>query len=158
FCFDKNHAAYAAVATHSLLKNTKLPIPVYWVVPSGHLESVAPYCKRFAQSGFDISVIAADETCFANWKECRHIPRAAYLRLLVPDLLPHQKALYLDTDTLTVSDIKSLLETDIGDNFFAGVTDAVGGQSSGVPRLMGDTYINSGALLMNLDMLRRDNF
>jgi lipopolysaccharide biosynthesis glycosyltransferase len=157
-CFDNKHAAYAAVTTYSLRKNTARPVLVYWIVPAGHLESVAPYCERLAQTGISVSVVAADETRFRTWKERDHIPRAMYLRLLVPDLLLHQKALYLDTDTLAVSDIGPLLDTDIENNCFAGVPDPVGGQSSRVPRPMGDIYINSGVLLMNLERLRRDHF
>src|SRR5262249_20221382 len=75
-----------------------------------------------------------------------------------PSLLPHQKALYLDTDTLVVSDVTPLLEIDIGDNLFAGVPDPDGAKTSKVPRVTGDTYINSGVLLMNLKALREGNF
>lgn len=158
FCFDKNHAAYAAVATYSVRKNTKRPALVYWVVPTGQAEIVTPYRERLIQPGFNISVVAADDRHFDSWKEIYKIPRITYLRLLVPDLLSHDKVLYLDTDTLAVSDIAPLLEADVGDNYFAGVHDPVGGQSSKVPRAVDDTYINSGVLLMNLEKLRKDRF
>ena len=156
FCFDKNHAAYAAVATHSLLKNAKFPVQVYWIVPSHQLESITRYSEGFVQSGFHVSVLGADDGSFSGWREFIHITRAAYLKLLAPSLLSHQKALYLDTDTLVVSDISKLLEIDIGDNLFAGVPDPDGAKTSKVP--MRDTYINSGVLLMNLKALREDGF
>ena len=59
------------------------------------------------------------------------------------------KILYLDTDTMINKDISSLFNIDITNYEFAGVVDRLG-------RFFIDkNYINSGVLLLNLEMIRK---
>ena len=59
------------------------------------------------------------------------------------------KILYLDTDTMVNKDISSLFNIDITNYEFAGVVDRLG-------RFFIDkNYINSGVLLLNLDMIKK---
>lgn len=69
---------------------------------------------------------------------------------LFSDLLDlPNKILYLDTDTMINKDIDSLFSIDISNYEFAGVVDRLG-------RFFIDkNYINSGVLLLNLDMIRK---
>lgn len=87
--------------------------------------------------------------------------KAAFYRLLLPELLPEVKVcLYLDSDTLIVDDIMPLWEFDLSGCYLAGVFEdiaAVRPQTVGT-RIPGiDTYINSGVLLLNLELMRRDS-
>ena len=71
------------------------------------------------------------------------------LRLFSDKLDLPNKILYLDTDTMINKDIKSLFDIDITNYEFAGVIDRLG-------RFFIDkNYINSGVLLLNLDMIRK---
>ncbi|MCR5307814.1 MAG: glycosyltransferase family 8 protein, partial [bacterium] len=71
------------------------------------------------------------------------------LRLFSDKLDLPNKILYLDTDTMINKDIKSLYDIDITNYEFAGVIDRLG-------RFFIDkNYINSGVLLLNLDMIRK---
>lgn len=69
---------------------------------------------------------------------------------LFSDLLDlPSKILYLDTDTMINKDIDELFSIDITNYEFAGVVDRLG-------RFFIDkNYINSGVLLLNLDMIRK---
>jgi lipopolysaccharide biosynthesis glycosyltransferase len=95
-----------------------------------------------------------------------HITTPTYYRLSVAELLlQHEKALYLDTDTIVCRDIEKLFSFDLADNYLGGVkapgyhTFSDGGKSycekSGLPSV--DQYVNAGVLLMNLAAIRKDN-
>lgn len=86
--------------------------------------------------------------------------KAACYRLILPMLLPDvELCLYIDSDTLVVGDLLPLWETDMTDDYLAGVffdisparEQTVGDNIPGI-----ETYINSGVLLMNLSLMRRD--
>lgn len=90
-----------------------------------------------------------------------HYTKAMYLRLLAPELLTSQRALYLDSDLLVRRDLSAVWATDLGDHAVAAVRD------QGIPTLseMGPVctaqnlspnqpYFNSGVLLMDLERWR----
>lgn len=69
--------------------------------------------------------------------------RAAY-----PKLFPqHKKVLSLDIDTIVLDDIEGLWNTDLSDYYIAGVHEKDKAQSD---------YINFGVVLMNLELLRKE--
>jgi len=87
---------------------------------------------------------------------------AALFRLMLPDLLPDiGRILYLDCDIIVRRDIsRTYLDTDLSGSLLAAVSEpAIEDQR--VKRLdMGldpDSYFNSGFLLLNLEMMRREN-
>lgn len=87
---------------------------------------------------------------------------AASLRLLLPELLPDlDKVLYLDCDIIVRQDLARLWrETDLGDNYLAAVFEAPIEQQAERFRALGCDpyrYFNSGFLLMNLALMRRDH-
>jgi len=158
FCFDANYAPYAAVATSSLIHHARSKLHVYWLVPASDVGAAQALRSGLACGDAVVEVVGVSEGRFAQWKETHHISRGAYLRLLIPELVNQPKAIYLDCDTLVLSDLTELYETPMNGCLFAGVIDPVGGQSSRVPRDSGDAYINSGVLLMDLDGLRHGHF
>lgn len=157
-CFDANYAPYAAVATSTLIQASRSALEVYWLVPSADVAATQALRDRLMAPHVPIEVVGVEEARFSEWKETHHISRGAYLRLLIPELLAPSRVIYLDCDTVVLSDLTELYETPLGDCALAGVADPVGGDSSRVPRLAGDVYINSGVLLMDLDRLRQDGF
>ena len=79
-------------------------------------------------------------------------------RLLLPDLLPVEvkRVLYLDSDTIVLSDISELLAADIGGAAVAGVRDL---EESAMMRAFGyGSYINAGVLILNLEAWRRHDY
>ncbi|MDR0595592.1 MAG: glycosyltransferase family 8 protein [Puniceicoccales bacterium] len=94
-------------------------------------------------------------------------PAAAYYRLATANLLPnHAKCLYLDVDILVRHNLKDLYNTDIDSCYVAGVKDMGIIDNEWQLRYTKfdlqipdpHQYINSGVLLMNLDLIRKTNF
>ncbi|KGO01646.1 glycosyltransferase family 8 protein [Porphyromonas sp. COT-290 OH3588] len=85
---------------------------------------------------------------------------AANYRLVVADLLPeYDRAIYLDCDIMVRQDLAELYQTlDLGENYLAGIAEAsTPWQISRMPQgCEAGQYINSGFLVMNLELFRRD--
>jgi lipopolysaccharide biosynthesis glycosyltransferase len=91
------------------------------------------------------------------------LPLEAYLRLLLPDLLPeYEKILYLDADLIVMDSLSKLWDFQIGDS-------AIGAAIDSIAIFRGDAilqhfkalqlpehhiYFNSGVMLLNLKVLR----
>ena len=85
-----------------------------------------------------------------------------WYRILLPEILPAEvkKVLYLDADTLVVTDLQELFATDMTDRSIAGSLDIQTLSSSTFERCGYDAakkYVCAGVLLMNLDYWRREN-
>ena len=90
-----------------------------------------------------------------------------YYRLFIPELYPeYDKAVYIDSDTVCLSDIAELYNTDMGDNLIAGIPDgviqAIDIFKDYVERVVGvadyNNYFNAGVIVMNLKELRDYKF
>ncbi|WP_277187302.1 glycosyltransferase family 8 protein [Caballeronia sp. BR00000012568055] len=154
YSFDRNYAHYAAVSTYSLALHSRSALRIVWVIPADDLEHIAPVAANLE---VEVELRPVEPGEFSAWKASHHFSQAMYLRLLIPSLIHEPRAIYLDADTLVLSDLAALHAVDLGNNLLAGVPDPAGAQSSRVPRQCGDPYLNSGMLLMNLDALRNDN-
>jgi lipopolysaccharide biosynthesis glycosyltransferase len=93
----------------------------------------------------------------------RHLSKEAYLRFLAPEILPAEihRVVYLDCDLVVLDDISSLHDADLGNRPVGAVRDFnweiahPDGRLAGLG-LDGDyPYVNSGVLVMDLDLWRR---
>lgn len=97
------------------------------------------------------------ELCYSCENFVRSLPKAAYFRLITPNIMPEQvdKVLYLDCDIIINGSIKELYNEDISQVAVAAVPDLPNEQT--FHRLgfqPNDWYFNSGVLLMNLKYWR----
>ena len=94
-----------------------------------------------------------------------HLSKVAFYRLLAAELFPeHDKMIYLDVDTIVEEDLSALYRISLNGYYVAGVKapgyfyppDWKNRKSAelGVPI---DQYINSGVLLMDLNLFRKNN-
>lgn len=94
-----------------------------------------------------------DEIC-GNW------PRSAWARIFIPDILPDVKrVLYLDIDMLVCDDCRPLFHMDMKGAAIGAVNERVSvaaNKKLGIPPEHPE-YFNSGTLLMDLEIFRRDN-
>lgn len=101
--------------------------------------------------------------------ESRHLTRAAYLRLEIPELLECDKVIYSDVDVLYLSGLNSLWNLDLGDLYLAGTLDVSLNRKKKFDEVekkfpywrryfdgRRGSYFQSGILLMNLEKLRED--
>lgn len=158
-CFDLNYANQAAVASYSAIKNSSSPIKLYWIVPGKDFEAITKLKDHLKSFDFKINLIKANENAFIEWKVMGHINHSSYLRLLIPDLINEEKIIYIDSDTLVLADLSEIWHNDMDELTIGGVKDNEGAINlTKISWLAGDVYINAGVLIMNLEMLRRDNF
>jgi lipopolysaccharide biosynthesis glycosyltransferase len=161
YCFDANYAPYAAISTYSLIKNSITSLKIYWIALRKDVDEIPHIIHHFNQKKISIQIIIANEGYFEDWKVNSptkgHIEKSTYLRLLIPNLIKEDKCIYLDSDTLVLSDLNGLFEINMQASSIAGVIDPGGGTSK-LPRVNADPYINAGVLLMDLKKLREDNF
>ncbi|MDR0715468.1 MAG: glycosyltransferase family 8 protein [Puniceicoccales bacterium] len=164
---DNNYAPQMYVTMLSMLKNANRATCYYFhlLIPS-----------NFEQRYKDEIVI------FVNKYDCKitfidmgakllgvtipgNFPLAASYRLMAPDLLPNfDKCLYMDVDVIVYHDLADLYNnTDLGDCYIAGIKDATPLSDersiryvASVLNIDTDQYVNSGVLLMNLDLMRKD--
>lgn len=90
-----------------------------------------------------------------------------YFRLFISNLYPqYNKAIYLDSDIVLLTDVAELYKEDIGDNLVGAVRDDIIQQNEVfqeyVEKVVGvssyKNYFNAGMLIMNLDELRKNKF
>lgn len=85
-----------------------------------------------------------------------------WYRILIPNILPNliKKVIYLDADTLVVSDLSNVFSIDMDGKSIAAVEDIYSNNKEIYNRLGYDSskrYICAGVMLMNLDYWRKNN-
>lgn len=91
------------------------------------------------------------------------IRNATFFRLVLPQLVPEDRCIYLDSDTVVCTDLLELYHSVTEDYYVAGVkapwyhTRAPREEYCDMAMLPGlDQYVNAGVLVLNLEKLRRD--
>lgn len=81
--------------------------------------------------------------------------QVAFYRLLSPLFIPVERVIYLDSDVLAFEDLETMYHLNFNNNYVLGFLDPL---SYGVDYLglKSEKYINSGVLLINLDLIRKD--
>lgn len=164
YCFDRNYVDPTAVSTYSVFKSSQTSVKFYWICSGYAVLHAEFYRKPLASLGIDISIIEVGEDLFTSWKEdliVPHIPKAAYMRILVPHLVNEDRAIYLDSDIIVRSDLSELYNIDLRNTQMAGTYNFFEKSESHIrpPILDQDVpYINSGVLVMDLDKLRKNEF
>jgi lipopolysaccharide biosynthesis glycosyltransferase len=83
-----------------------------------------------------------------------------WYRTFLPELLPDvERVLYLDADTVAIDSLRALWATELGDAYVGAVTNVWEPWNASYPESLGLSrpYFNSGVLLMNLELMRRDD-
>jgi lipopolysaccharide biosynthesis glycosyltransferase len=156
---DERFAAHFAAMLHSAW--THHPTAEFYLLDCGIEPRTLVDLKEFATTrGIQLTFIPIDVTLFRDLPTTKALSVAAYARLLIPDLFPSstQRVLYLDADCIVVKDLTALWCFDMGNAAIAAVHDAIGAR---LEREIGievddQSYINSGVMLMNLAVWRRD--
>lgn len=160
FCADEAFAQHTAVALRSVIATThdvrRLRL---WVLDAGLAEVSR---RRLAAMVQDMGgAIAFRRIPFDNDRRLfptRHISRAMYGRLFLPELMDSSisTCLYLDSDIVVSDDILQLAAFPLEKQLVAGVPDFYQARSpvQGLPP--GAPYYNSGVLLMNLARWRQE--
>ncbi len=161
FCINDCYWDKVAVVMTSLLKNHPKKQFDFYIFSSDlskiHLQKLNKLHLKYKD--FKIHPIYMDKEIFSKLKlTIDYISIETYYRYLIADLLPSiDKILYLDADTIINDSLENLYETDLKQNYVAGVPDLWILKSDYQKKLGLSHYINAGVLLMNLKQMRKDH-
>ncbi len=158
---DNNYAQHLAVTFASILENNRGDVPYFYVIgdelttenKNRLLETVKPF-------GATIEFVQTDVVLYNHARVSRHITRAAYLKVFIPELLPREieKVIYLDCDVVVEEDLSDLWDIDISRYHLGAVLDTIlTDRLSVLVGKAGMPYFNSGVMLLNLRKWREDD-
>ena len=171
FTVDDGYIPFLAVSIQSLIDNSSIENNyvikiLYTNISEENRKKISKYERE------NVSIEFVDLNYYIEKVKDKlytrdYYSKTTYFRLFIPNLYPqYDKALYLDSDIVILSDIAELYNEEMGDNLVAGVPDDVIQTievfQEYVEKVVGvadyHNYFNAGILLMNLDELRKFNF
>ena len=168
---DNNYAKYLDVTLISILANAKKDTfyDVYILMSPDFSKKSQKLIQQDASKYKNNKINFVNlNNAFSGYKTAPHITTPAFYRLNASEILPkkYEKCIYLDVDICVRTDLKDYFNTDLENNIFAGVRDVMIKQrwfNFVFPRhkqkLKIDSlqnYINSGAIIMNLKIIRSE--
>lgn len=159
---DERYALGLAVALSSALRNLEPSRRVHVFVFDGGLTPASRErclaCLGRARPDAEVTLVEDDPARFAGL-DAHHYSKAAFLRLLIAEVVPdkYRRVLYLDSDLVVEGDIAELWSLpDEGSVFWAAFDDGVRKNAASRDRLGfagvpdGTPYFNSGVLLIEV--------
>lgn len=160
---DKNYLQQLKVLLTSLyINHPKVHCNIYLLhrnIPDDELDCLGTGTGRLGYALFPIRV---NEELFEKAPVTKQYPQEMYYRLLAAQFLPEEleRVLYLDPDILVINSLETLWSMDMGNNLFAAAAHTGKTElANNVNRMRLGTetdYYNSGVLLMNLNLCRRE--
>lgn len=164
-CLDDRYVPMCATAIVSLCENN-IDLPVHYHIISSSLSSgsrkdlaeiIEKYGKAVTFYDVDGSIL---KDC--SVRDGDHVSVAAYLRILIPRVLPQsvKTALYLDCDLIVCGNIDSLFSISMDGYALGGVYDPCVEHMATYNRLKYSPehrYFNTGVLLFNMDYWREND-
>jgi lipopolysaccharide biosynthesis glycosyltransferase len=171
FAVDNGYIPFLSVALRSLIDNTsKENIYAIKILYTNVTEENKIEIKKYETENISIEFVDLNkqlEEIKEKLYTRNYFSNTTYYRLFIPELYPeYDKAVYIDSDTVCLSDIAELYNTDMGDNLIAGIPDgviqAIDIFKDYVERVVGvadyNNYFNAGVIVMNLKELRDYKF
>ena len=111
------------------------------------LEALFRNCKIF--------FCDVNQAIFTNISSRRY-PKEAYYRLLLANFIPDKRVIYLDGDTLILSDLTKMFNLEMNNNYILGFAETVMNYVFKYG-IKANKYITSGVLLIDLEKIRNNN-
>ena len=171
FAIDDAYTPFLAVALQSLIDNASKEYNycikvLHTNVKEEHMKQIKKYENEYVNIEFvDLNYYLEKVKDKLYTRD--YYTNTTYFRLFIPELYPeYDKAVYIDSDTVTLADIADLYNTDMGDNLIAGIPDgavqAIPVFQEYVEKVVGvidyNNYFNAGIIVMNLKALREYKF
>jgi lipopolysaccharide biosynthesis glycosyltransferase len=149
-CYSPDWAAHVAVEVHSLQKTN----------PGTRIYLVSDTTGRLSIPGcvfIDVERLF-HERIPSTVNVSTRFTRYALYRLLIPEIIPEDRVLYLDADTIVDKPLHDLWELDLDRDLIAGAVDIgiTEAQRAAIGFKYGDPYVNAGVLMMDLRRIREE--
>lgn len=162
FALDDGYTIQTVIAMTSICINTKNTTfnKIYVMIPDEFSEKNKNRLLKISELyplQCQVIIIKMKDKIKMKTIITKRFPLPAYYRLKLPSLLKeYNRVIYLDGDTLTFVDLMEMYNLDLGNNYLLGFSCMY---IKDVRRFYKDAkvYINSGVLLMNLYLMRKDN-
>lgn len=160
YCFGPSWAKYIPIELYSLFKHNEVK-RLYLMsekIPHESLKECKRLCCEFGVDMSYIDMVPFEQTHIRSKKNIdTRFTKYTLYRLGIPDFVPDDKVLYLDSDTLVLGDLSEFYNTDLGYNVIAGAIDTgiTDGHIRSIGGKIGSKYLNAGVLLMDLKKLRQ---
>ena len=156
---DENYSKISMVSIASLLENNmnSEEIRIYYIdcgISDDSRKMISNLVHSFSRKIYFISAEDIDTSFIRR----TGFAVSGYYRLLITTIIPEEKILYLDGDTLIKGDISELYNIDLKDNIVAAVKDTVEDFMAESVTQSNSHYINSGMMLMDLKKMRDLDF
>lgn len=154
---DDNYAKWLGGVIISLIQSSKHPLDIY--IASHHISNENKQKLESLQTAHaKINLFEIDEKIFANCYYTKRFPIASLIRMVIASVLPDiNKIIWLDSDILVVDDLWDLFNTPIEGYLLAACKDMNSDDCLKLIGLDDGFYVNSGVLVMNLDLIRKQN-
>lgn len=164
FCADNIYSQYIAVAIKSIAENHQSSfVNVHFLtdyISEANVRKIREVVDEYEQIEFEVHHV--DDSLLRTLKVSAGWPIQAWYRLLIPEILDKsiKTVLYLDVDTLVVSDLGELFAANLDGVSVAGTVEASVFDKSYYERIeieYDEAYLCAGVLLMNLEFWRNHN-
>lgn len=171
---DDLFAMPTTVMLRSVLANLSRDWQLNILVLDGGLSSTSKSKMLRSLSDFEylIEFVKPNQQAISKlyWAAKSRYPPSAYLRLLLPEIMPEDcnKVIYLDGDLIVLKSLHDLWQKELGEFHMLAAMDAAN-RTLGYPRHLKhlnfeklgvsptEKYLQSGVIVINLEAWRRDN-
>lgn len=159
---DKNYLRYLNVMLSSLLHTNRDVFFDVYLLHSGIQERDVVETKRILGENGQLILINAENIGLEGAPTTSRYPKEIYYRIFAAKYLPEtiDRVLYLDPDIIVNGSLKALYQLDMKEYYFAAASHT-GPLMRKINEIRLDMdeespYINSGVILMNLELLRKE--
>lgn len=166
FCVNQTYLQHMAVAAVSLLEaSQERDIHIHLMTCDHDLDETRLVQTLRSYPHASLHIYPVSDPRISDAFVSRHLTKEAYLRILAAEILPASvhRVVYLDSDLVVLDDISILTRADLKGLALGAVADCDWQETAQDDRLAGlgiragNTYVNSGVLVMDLDRWRRDD-
>ncbi|MBR2426912.1 MAG: glycosyltransferase family 8 protein [Lentisphaeria bacterium] len=154
---DRNYLPFAAITIASVAANTERKTVIHFLYEElGDNDfTVFDFLKQFPHITLQKHQIS--NAFFQDWPEMRW-SKAAYYRLILPDLLPDlNKIVYLDCDLCVLDDIGKLYDTDFDGKSIMAVITRIKKEHICKLGISPEDYFNSGVIVFSPKQWKENN-
>ena len=156
YTIDLSFVNYFLVSIKSLIK-TNLDLNLYFYIICSKDDEL--YIRNLIINVLFIDnfkLICINNNALKNLKISNHFTIVNYYRFLIDKYVQEKQVLYVDSDTFIVDSLEDLIHVDLNQFYLAAVENPNYFYKKKINLNSSIPYFNSGILLLNLDLIRRD--
>ena len=158
YCCDDGYSPYVGVSMISCIKNNidDFEKITFHIIEENISEKNKSKLKKITDSYTNCTLKFYPFSCNVKIPKSSY-PPIGYATIFLSELLPIDKVIYVDGDTLILNSFKNLMQLDLKNNYAAGVLDpspSIGRKELGFSE--NEPYFNAGVLLFDLKKIKEN--